>query len=147
MVVTRSYKQGIYKPTFPEKYKGTLPIVYRSGLELQFSRWCDRNQNVIQWGSESVVIPYISPLDGKLHRYFIDYVLSLKVKEEIKKYIVEVKPSKQTQPPTNSGNKKRSTILYEQVQYAKNMAKWDAAKKWAEKRSWNFIVITEKDIK
>lgn len=142
------YKQGVFSPSHPEKYKGTTPIFYRSGLELNFSRWCDRNDKVMQWGSESVVIPYMSPLDGKLHRYFVDYVLTLKVNEGIKKYIVEVKPSSQTQPPsTSTGKKKRSTILYEQVNWARNSAKWASAKMWAEKRGWNFIVITEKDIK
>jgi hypothetical protein len=144
---TTPYKQGIYSPLRPEKYKGTLPIFYRSGLELSFSRWCDRCDKVLQWGSESVVVPYVSPMDGKIHRYFLDYNITLKVNEGIKKYIVEVKPSKQTQQPTNNGNKKRSTILYEQVTYAKNMAKWDAAKKWADKKGWNFIVITEKDLR
>jgi hypothetical protein len=147
MVAPRQYKQGVFKPNHPEKYKGTTPIIYRSGLELLFSRWCDRNDKVVQWGSESVVIPYISPLDGKVHRYFVDYVLSLKVNEEFKKYIVEIKPSKQTQPPTNNSKKKRSTILYEQVEWARNSAKWEAANSWAKKKGWSFVVLTEKDIK
>ena len=144
---TTPYKQGIFSPSRPEKYRGSTTIVYRSGLELNFDRWCDRNDKVLQWGSESVVVPYISPLDGKTHRYFLDFVVSLKVNENVKKYIIEVKPFKQTRPPSDSSNKKRSTLLYEQVEWAKNCAKWAAAKQWAEKKGMNFLVITENDIK
>jgi len=140
------YKQGIFKPEAPQKYVGSLPIVYRSGLELKFDRWCDRNGKVLQWGSESTIVPYTSPLDGRTHRYYVDYVLVLKTDKGIVKYIVEVKPSGQTQPPTNNGNKKKSTILYEQIQWAKNTCKWAAAREYANKKGWNFIIITEKDL-
>lgn len=145
--MTSPYKQGIYTPTHPEKYKGTTPIVYRSSLELLFDRWCDRNSKVLQWGSESVVVPYLSPLDGKIHRYFVDYVITLRTEKADLKYLIEIKPSKQTQPPTQRSNKKKSTLIYEQVEWAKNQAKWESAKLWAEKRGWKFVVLTENDIK
>lgn len=141
------YKQGFFNPENPDKYTGTQPIVYRSGLELSFFRWCDRNDKVLTWGSESVVIPYQSPKDGKLHRYFVDGVLTLATAEGVKKYLIEVKPSSQTQPPKPSNKKKRSTVLYESINWAVNSAKWSAAKQWCEKKGYVFAILTEKDLK
>ncbi len=141
------YKQGIYHPEHPEKYKGTLPIVYRSGLELSFLRWCDRNENIISFGSESVVLPYISPKDGKTHRYFVDGNIKMKTPNGVKKYLIEVKPSTQAVPPKTSKNKKRSTILYEQIQWAVNQQKWDSAKAWCQKNGYHFAILTEKDLR
>lgn len=141
------YRQGVYHPTNPRKYRGSLPVIFRSSLELKFCRWCNNNSNVLTWGSESVVLPYISPLDGQLHRYFVDHILLLKTPTGPKKYLVEIKPFKQTQEPKPSKRKKRSTILIEQVNWAKNQAKWEAAKKWAEKHDCTFVILTEKDLK
>lgn len=141
------YKQGYYSLEHVEKYRGTQPIIYRSGLELSFYRWCDRNSNVIEWGSESVVVPYKSPVDNKIHRYFIDGVLKLKVGDSVIKYIVEVKPSVQTQAPKQSAKKKKSTVLYENVQWVQNQAKWDAARKWGEKNGYSFVILTEKNLR
>ena len=67
----KKYKQGVYKPINPEKFIGKT-AQYRSGLELKFFRFFDLNENVIKWGSENIVIPYISPIDLKQHRYFVD---------------------------------------------------------------------------
>lgn len=141
------YKQGIFTPTNPSKYTGTTPIVYRSGLELLYCRWCDRNDNVVEWGSESIVVPYISPKDGKLHRYFVDGNIKLQTPEGIKKYLIEIKPSSQTQPPNPSGRKKRSTILHEQFMWAVNRAKWSSAEQWCKKHGYSFAILTEKHLK
>ncbi len=143
-----NYKQGVFKPTNPLKYKGSFPIVYRSGLELQVFRWMDNNINVTSWGSESVVIPYQSPLDGRVHRYFPDLVAHLNSKDgTIKKLLIEIKPERQTLPPVNNtGRKKAKTMMYEQVQYAVNQKKWEAAKSWANSKGYQFIILTEKNI-
>jgi len=142
------YTQGIYTPLNPQKYKGTYPIVYRSGLELKSFRYLDKNPNVLTWGSESVVIPYVSPADGKMHRYFVDLVAALRdVKNNcIKKLLIEVKPEKQTIPPIPSNRKKQSTMLYEKYQYAVNMAKWDAARRWAKEKGYVFLILNEKHL-
>ena len=140
------YKQGFYTPINPKKYTGTLPIVYRSGLELTALRWCDRNDNILTYGSESVVLPYVSPKDGKIHRYFVDLVLKMKTNDGIKKYLVEIKPSSQVDPPSPAGKKKKSTILYEQIMWAVNSKKWESARKWCEKNGYTFVVLTEKDL-
>jgi hypothetical protein len=144
----RNYTQGIFQPKNKEKYKGSIPIIFRSKLEMLSMRYLDNNPNVISWGSESVVIPYISPKDGKPHRYFVDLVAKLKSKDgTIKNLLIEVKPEKQTFPPTESNKKKPSTMLYEKVQYAVNTAKWQAAKVWAEKKNMIFLILNEKHLK
>ena len=141
------YKQGIFRCENPLKYRGPTPIYYRSSLELRLQRWLDRNSKVLSWGAEAVVVPYLSPKDGKIHRYFIDNVLTLQTDTGPQKYIVEVKPFKQTSPPVMHGNKKRETLLYEQITWAVNQKKWESAKAWADKNGYKFIIITEKDLR
>jgi hypothetical protein len=143
----RNFTQGIFKPKNPKKYKGTLPIIYRSSLELSSFRFLDNSSNVLSWGSESVIIPYQSPKDGKIHRYFVDLVAEIKMKDNtIKKVLIEVKPEKQTKPPTESPRKKQKTVLYEKYNYAVNLAKWEAAKKWATKKEYLFFILNEKHL-
>ena len=141
------YKQGEFTPNQNNKYKGTYPIVYRSSLELHVMRWFDQCTYVIEWGSESVVIPYVKPTDGKVHRYYTDFNVIMRDKRgRVLKYIIEVKPYKQTIPPKVHGNKKPKTLLYEQVNYAINLAKWDSAEDWCKKHGYIFSKVTEKDI-
>ena len=67
---------GKYRPTNSKKYRGNIDkIYYRSLWERKFMVYCDRNEKIIEWGSEEVVIPYRSPIDGKLHRYFPDFYI------------------------------------------------------------------------
>jgi len=142
-----NYIQGIYSILNPEKYKGSLPCIYRSSLELKVFRWFDNNLNVITWGSESVVVPYQSPLDGKLHRYFVDLVAALKDRSgEIKKLLIEIKPHKQTMKPEATKNKKVKTMIYENTQWAVNQAKWKAAEQYAKNKGYQFLILTEKHI-
>ena len=141
------YTQGIFQPKYPEKYRGSLPIYYRSNMELCALRMLDNNPNVLTYGSESVVIPYTSPLDGRIHRYFVDLVAALKDRNgTIKKLLIEVKPHKLLSPPIFSNRKSQSTLLYENKQYAINMAKFAAAKQWCEKNNYTFLILTEREI-
>ena len=139
--------KGLYNPLNDQKYRGTRPIIYRSGLELSFFRWCDRNERVLQWGSESVVIPYISPKDGRMHRYFVDNVLILQTDKGNKKFLVEIKPEKQTMPPSQSVRKSKKNLLFEQITWAINSSKWDAAKAWCAKNNFEFVILTEKQLR
>ena len=141
----KKYKQGIFKPTNQDKFIGSV-ATYRSGLELKFMRFCDNNSNVLKWGSENVIIPYVYPLDGKVHRYYVDNFVVIKEGNVIKKYLVEIKPSRQTKPPTTK-YKKREHMLYENVTYIKNTAKWKAAKEFCEKHDLEFLILTEKELK
>jgi hypothetical protein len=147
MKKNQNYTQGIYQPLNPLKYKGSIPIIYRSKLELISMRYLDKNNNILTWGSESVVIPYQSPKDGKVHKYFVDLVASLKDKTgKIQKLLIEVKPEKQTRPPTITNKKKQSTMLYEKVTWAVNQAKWDAARQWCKKNGYTFLILNEKHL-
>jgi len=137
------YKQGIYKPMNSEKFLGEVAI-YRSGLELKFMQFCDSNPKVIKWGSENFIIPYKHP-DGKMHRYFVDNFVLIKEGDKLTRYLIEIKPSKQTQPP-NTKYRKKKYVLYEQVQYAINQCKWEACKKYCDKKGYKFLILTEKNL-
>jgi len=136
-----------YHPSFPKKYKGDpTNIICRSSWERKFCRWCDLNENILEWGSEEFYIPYISPVDNRVHRYFPDFII--KVKEsagQIKTYIIEVKPKRQTQPPKTPKRKTKS-YLYECKTYAVNQAKWKAAVEFCEDRRIKFKIITEDEL-
>ena len=141
-----AYK-GKYYPSFPRKYKGDpTNIIFRSLWERKFMVYCDKNTNVLEWNSEEIAIPYRSPLDNRVHRYFPDFYM--KVKESngiIKNYIVEVKPLKQTTPPKKPKRQTRGYIR-EAYEYARNQAKWKVAKEFCKDRRWEFKVITEKEL-
>ena len=141
-----SYK-GKYQPSYPQKYKGNpTNIIYRSLWERRFMVYCDTNENILEWGSEELALPYRSPIDNKIHRYFPDFYI--KVKESngsIKKYLIEIKPKKQTVEPQVQKRKTKGYI-YEVYEYAKNQAKWKAAKEFCEDRQWTFKILTEDDL-
>ena len=141
-----SYK-GKYYPSFPRKYKGDpTNIIYRSLWERKFMVYCDKNQNILEWASEEIAIPYRSPIDNRVHRYFPDFYM--KVKEtngKIKNYVIEVKPAKQTKPPAKPKIQTKGYIR-EAYEYARNQAKWKMAKEYCADRQWEFKVVTEKEL-
>jgi hypothetical protein len=136
------YHKRKYTPMFPQKYAGDASnIIMRSSWETKFAIWCDKNPQIVRWSSEETVVPYVSPVDGKPHRYFIDFKIQT---VNNKTYLVEIKPLKQTQPP--QGKNKTRRYLEEAATYLVNQAKWESAKKFAKTRNWEFIVITEKEL-
>lgn len=141
-----SYK-GRYQPKNPQKYRGDVNnIIYRSLWERKFLVYCDTNENILEYASEEIALPYRSPIDNRVHRYFPDFYI--KVKEQtgqIKKYIIEIKPKKQTIEPKVQKRKTKSYI-YEVVEYAKNQAKWKAAEEFCKDRMWEFKVLTEDEL-
>ena len=141
-----SYK-GKYQPSYPKKYKGDPNnIIYRSLWERKFMRYCDLNENILEWGSEEVVVPYHSPIDNRYHRYFPDFYIKVKESNgKITKMIVEIKPYKQCIEPKVQ-KKKTKGYIYEVMEYAKNQAKWSAAKEWCLDRGYEFKVLTENEL-
>ena len=141
-----SYK-GKYYPSFPRKYKGDpTNIIYRSLWERKFMVYCDKNESILEWASEEISIPYRSPVDNRVHRYFPDFYMKVKERNgKIKRYVIEVKPAKQTKPPAKP---KRQTKGYirEAYEYARNQAKWKMAKEYCADRQWEFKVVTEKEL-
>jgi len=141
-----SYK-GKYQPSYPKKYKGDpTNIIYRSLWERKFMVYCDNNQNILEWGSEEIIVPYRSPLDNRYHRYFPDFYIKVKESSgKIKKMIIEIKPQKQCVEPKVQ-KRKTKAYIYEVVEYAKNQAKWKAAEEWCLDRGYEFKVLTENEL-
>lgn len=141
-----SYK-GKYYPSYPRKYKGDpTNIIYRSLWERKFMVYCDKNDSILEWASEEIAIPYRSPVDNRVHRYFPDFYMKVKERGgKVKRYVIEVKPAKQTKPPVKP---KRQTKGYirEAYEYAKNQAKWKMAREFCADRQWEFKVVTEKEL-
>lgn len=141
-----SYK-GIFKPSFPEKYIGDYKnIIYRSLWELKFMNYCDRNENILKWSSEEIHIPYISPIDNRVHRYYPDFFIKYKDSDgHIKESLIEIKPKRQVKEP-KIGKKVSQKQLYEMKEYAKNQAKWKAAEEFCLDRRWKFQILTEDNL-
>jgi len=136
-----------YKPSYPEKYVGNPNnIICRSSWERRFCHWADLNPNIIQWASEEIVIPYVSPVDNRVHRYYPDFLIKVKETTGVTKtYLIEVKPEKQTRPP-KKGKRVTKSFLYETKTWAVNQAKWKAAYEFCEDHRINFKIITEKEL-
>lgn len=140
------YLQGFYKPKNPQKYRGDpTNIVFRSSWERSVMLWLDMHPACIEWGSEEIIVPYFSPVDCKMHRYFIDFVATFNTKTGKQKFLIEVKPKAQTIAPVK-GKKKEKTFLNEAMTYTVNQAKWKAAEAFAMERDMKFVVITEDEL-
>lgn len=139
------YHQGKYKPRNPEKYVGSHPIVYRSSYEKKAFIKCDLNPQIVEWASESTIVPYISPIDGKYHRYYVDLTLKLKTSQGMKIFLIEIKPAVQTRPPKQP-KRKTKRYLNEVKTWSVNEAKWKAAEAYCKKKGWQFAIFTEKEL-
>ena len=131
---------GKYKVKNAKKYAGDCTkVIYRSLWEKYCFKWCDEETTVKSWSSEEVVIPYLYEVDRKYHRYFMDLKITFTSGQTI---LVEIKPDKETRPPTVSGRKTKRYIT-EGLTYVKNMNKWKTAKEYADNRGWGFEIWTE----
>lgn len=140
------YQQGIFQAKNLQRYKGTLPIIYRSRAEFQMMKLFDCSSKVIEWASESVIVPYVKPTDGKVHRYFIDfYVKERNADGSTTKWLYEYKPYRQRIPPIK-GRKSERTWLTEQMTWATNQCKWKAAEAYAKTIGAKFVILSEKDL-
>lgn len=136
----RRYKQGYYRLKNPDKYigKNKDKIRFMSSWEHKFHEFLDSNVNVIAWGSECIIIPYIKPTDNQVHRYFPDYYIKYKDKyNQVVEEIIEIKPSKQLQ---------NSADLMEALLFSINTAKWKAAQVFCEQKGYKFRILTERDL-
>ena len=139
--------QGYFKPKNPHKYKGDpTNIIYRSSWELKLMRFLDERKDIIKWGSEEIIIPYRSPIDGRVHRYFPDFIVTKINKDGIQETaLIEVKPKSQTQPPKRQ-NKITKRYLTEVKTWGVNEAKWRATLEYCKDRGWTFHIFTEKEL-
>ena len=134
--------KGRFRPKNPHKYRGNpTNIIYRSSYELKLFRYLDIHPSIEWWQSEEVIIPYRSPITGRVHRYFPDfYIKFVNDKGQSIREIIEVKPKNQTM--RESVGKSR----FNQEQYIKNMAKWEAAGAWCKQKRVRFRIVNEEDI-
>ena len=141
-----SYK-GKFQPKNSQKYNGDpTKIIYRSLWERKFMKFCDDKKNILQWSSEEVIVPYRSPIDNRMHRYYVDFLVTSINRNGIKEtLLIEVKPKRQCKPP-----KKKSRVTKGYIKEVKawgiNSAKWEAATEYAENKGWKFIILTEDDL-
>ena len=135
-----NFRNGVYQVKNPEKYVGNGKPRYRSGWELTFMMFCDNNQNVLQWASEPVRIPYRHPLTGKMTMYVPDFIVTYRsAGNATKAELVEIKPKSQSIVEAKMKASEKATV-------AINYAKWDQATKWARQNGLTFRVITEDQI-
>ena len=134
------WAQGIYEIINSSKYVGRRRPRYRSGWEHSFMRFCDTNDHVLQWASESISIPYRHPLTGKVTNYVPDFLITYRTKDNtVRAELIEIKPKKQSVVESRMSSRDRAVV-------AINYAKWDAATKWARRNGLTFRVITESDM-
>lgn len=138
---------GKFSPKNTNKYLGDFTnIWYRSLWERRVMLHLDENPNVIGWSNEEIIIPYLSPVDNKWHRYFPDFFAKIRNKDgKIQSIVLEVKPLMQAQPPQKRSRMTKQYIR-EVVTWGINEAKWQAAQEYCNDRNWIFKVITEKDL-
>ena len=138
---------GRFTPKNPQKYVGNHKnIIYRSSWEAKVMTWLDKSPDIISWASEELIIPYISPVDGKAHRYFPDFLVKVRNKQgSLNTLLIEIKPKRQATEPVK---KSRITKQYirEVVTYSVNQAKWKAANEYCLDRGWEFKILTEQDL-
>lgn len=141
--------KGKYRVRNRDKYVGEVDkVTYRSSWERRFMVYCDNNPSVLKWNSEEVIIPYYSPVDNKMHRYFVDFLIQVKTVDGDSKYIlIEVKPDKETRPPVmGKTQKSKYRYLRELKTWKVNEAKWKEAVEFCADRQWEFKILTEKHL-
>ena len=135
------FARGKFTMTQPEKYVGTKIPTYRSSWEWSFMRFCDTNKSVQKWASEAINIPYRDPLTGRQTIYVPDFFIQYVDKNnKIIVELIEVKPASQTILERVGKNK------FNQAQYVKNQAKWQAANIWCRQQGIKFRILNENDL-
>ncbi len=134
-------QKGKFVPRNPHKYVGNLSnITYRSSWELRFMQFCDLNENVVQWGSEEIQIPYVKPTDRRIHHYIPDFIMKYRDRNgSMRIDMVEIKPMSQSRIT-------KKTNLADAVQVAINDAKWTAAQSFCASRGMGFRILTENEL-
>lgn len=141
------FVQGKFRPEFPEKYIGDVnKITFRSSWERIVMNFLDQQPTIIRWQSEEQQIPYRSPVDGRMHRYILDFSFWSNTPDGIKKFMVEVKPKKQVLKPSKTGSESDASFQERIKEWLINDAKWKAARIVAERDGSQFVILTEEQI-
>ena len=134
------YAQGKYQVINTAKYIGKKVPTYRSSWEFTFCTFCDNNDSVLQWASESITIPYRNPVTAKNTIYVPDFlIVYVDANQKQHTELIEIKPAKEA---SIEGAKS----LRDKYVVAINMAKWAAADAFCKASGIRFRVVTEFDI-
>lgn len=134
---------GRYRVKNPDKYNGdSKNVIYRSMWEKHCMQYFDSSSDVISWSSEEIVIPYLYEADKRWHRYFPDFKVNWK---DGSTSLIEVKPNKETSPPT--GSRRTKQFINEAFTFVKNQNKWEAANEYAKDQGWRFEIWTEIELR
>lgn len=141
-------RQGYFKPKHPEKYKGDVTqIIYRSGWEFKFFKFCDENEMVLEYTSEPFGIQYWNSVDKREATYWVDgYMKTINKKGIVREWLIEIKPNKYILPPTppkRMTDKQTHSYVRHAKAYIVNTDKFKAAKAWAKGHNMTFGIITE----
>jgi len=135
-----NFRQGAYTVKNTEKYVGKGTPRYRSGWELTFMMFLDSNDNIVQWASESISIPYRNPLTGKQSMYIPDFFVTYRQRNNtVRAEVIEIKPKGQSLIEAKASDRDRAIV-------AVNYAKWHAATIWCRRNGLTFRVINEDQI-
>jgi len=152
----KRYNQGLYSIINKDKYMGDpTKCIYRSGWELKFFMFMDRNDKILRWGAETLSIIYYQPnINGtmKSHRYYPDVYYELMIggdPNNFQRVVAEIKPFAETQPPKPPKQTVKALESYEYKlkTYQKNLLKWEAAVKWCDHHKMKFVIIHEGHLK
>jgi hypothetical protein len=157
--------QGYYKPTHPEKYIGNYgTIIFRSGWEYSFMKWCDFSESILKWSSEPLSIKFVdkisklnenkklgldpnNPHNWTTKNYHVDFYCEVLKGDIIEKWFIEIKPSiklkKPIPPKENAPLKEQKQFVIKASEYIQNTEKWKAMKEYAKKTNCKFYVFTE----
>lgn len=152
-----SLKQGYFTPKFPDKYIITEKSItkgkgirYMSGWERKMFDFCDLSDSVIAWASESIQIPYISPIDNKQHTYYPDIYLEVQKPDgSIERSLVEIKPHTECLPPKSPKKQTEKSMYSYQKKietYAVNQAKWEQAEAFCKENNLTWRIFTEYEL-
>jgi hypothetical protein len=135
-----NFRQGIYTVRNPGKYVGRGTPRYRSGWEMTFMMFLDSNDNIVQWASESISIPYRNPITGKQSMYVPDFFVTYRGRDNTTRAeLIEIKPKKQSLIESKMSDRDRAIV-------AVNYAKWASSQKWCQRNGLTFRVINEDQI-
>lgn len=143
--MARNYIKGTFEPVNKEKLINAGKMVFRSSWERDVMAFFDRSPKILKWGSECIQVPYFSSVKNRMARYFVDFVITYKDKDDnLVTELIEVKPIDQVNPPKKTKNKK--TYDEAMLTFLTNQQKWTAAQKYCEERGWKFRILTENQI-
>lgn len=135
-----NFAKGKFVVKNANKYVGNKVPTYRSSWEWAFMNFCDSNDNVIQWASEPIRIPYRHPLTGKMTTYVPDFFVTYRTRDNTTRAeLIEIKPKKQSIIEDKMNSRDRAIV-------AINHYKWEAAHRWCKANGVTFRIVTEEDI-